>query len=181
MRWAALFMAMVIGSGCSHVSAHNPASDSEVHRRLILQRAAVLPWMDDGQCVVEHASEDWRAVVERCQQTLDWARIRVQDLQHRCPVANVDAATVQTMVGVCLLVQPELIVGAIVVVGVVVVAAAIAAELNKPPRDRCEEIAETCRATCAETELPTKNGDGFAFWRCVNACLERNGCRPGMY
>ena len=182
MRWDALVMVAVFGAGCGGrpvVRRQAPASQS--HRRLILERAAQLPWTDEGRCVVEHASAEWRTVVERCHPALDWSRLQVRDMDHRCAVANADAASVQAMVGVCLLVQPELVIGAIVIIGVVVVAAAIAAELNKPPRDRCEEIAATCRETCSETDLPTKNGDGFAFWRCVNACLERNGCAPGMY
>jgi len=119
--------------------------------------------------------------VESCYHSLDLDRLLFQDLGHQCGVANVDVASAQAMVGICLLVQPELIVGAIVVVGVVVLAAAIAAELEKPTRSRCEEVAEICRETCSETSLPTKNGDGFGLWNCVNACLARNGCGPGMY
>ncbi|MFL5348906.1 MAG: DUF6310 domain-containing protein [Hyalangium sp.] len=45
-------------------------------------------------------------------------------------MASADAATLETMVGICLLTQPELVVGAVVIVGVVVVAIAIKEELD---------------------------------------------------
>jgi hypothetical protein len=76
-------------------------------------------------------------LVERCYFALDLARIQFRDIDHRCPVAQADAAMVGQMVGICLLVQPELVVGAVVVVGVVVVAAAIAAELEKKFPCKC--------------------------------------------
>src|SRR5262249_26793720 len=77
-------------------------------------------------------------LVERCYRALDLTRLQFHDPDNRCAVASVDAATVEEMVGVCLLVQPELLVAAVVVVGVVVVAAAIAAELEKG--DSCDEL-----------------------------------------
>jgi hypothetical protein len=45
-------------------------------------------------------------------------------------VASTDVASLETMVGICLLSQPELVVGAVVVIGVVVVAVAIKEELD---------------------------------------------------
>jgi hypothetical protein len=183
MRLVAVLLAALLGVGCraDRAYVHPPASDPLAHRRLILARAAQLPWMDEGRCAVKEASGEWRALVERCYHALDLSRLRFQDIEHRCSVADADAASVQAMVGVCLLIQPELIVGAVVVIGVIVIAAALAAELNQPPRSRCEEVAVTCRESCTESSLPTKSGTGFEFWRCVNACLERNGCAPGMY
>ncbi|MCY1043462.1 DUF6310 domain-containing protein [Corallococcus sp. bb12-1] len=95
-----------------------------------LQRAAALPWMDDGRCVVREASQPWSGVVERCFHALDTRRIRFRDTARRCSVASADAATLEMMVGVCLLTQPELVVGAVVVVGLVVVAVAIHEEME---------------------------------------------------
>src|SRR5262249_11262434 len=91
------------------------------------------PWLDDGSCVVKQASERWAVLVERCFFALDVSRIQFRDVEHRCPVAQVDAATMAPIVGMCLMAQPELIVAAVGIIGVVVVAAAIAAELRKLP------------------------------------------------
>jgi hypothetical protein len=103
--------------------AHSP-------RLANLQRAAALPWTDDGRCVVEHASGPWATVVERCFHALDTRRVRFNDIDRRCPVASVDAASLPMMVGICLLVQPQLVVGAVIVIGAVVVAYAIHEELK---------------------------------------------------
>jgi hypothetical protein len=69
-------------------------------------------------------------VVERCFHALDTGRIRFRDTGRRCAVASTDAASLETMVGICLLAQPELVVGAVVIIGVVVVAVAIKEELD---------------------------------------------------
>jgi hypothetical protein len=90
-----------------------------------LQRAAALPWTDDGRCAVEQASHPWPVVVERCFHALETRRIRFRDTEGRCAVASTDAATLQTMIAFCLLAQPQLAVGAVVVIGAVVVAYAI--------------------------------------------------------
>jgi hypothetical protein len=95
-----------------------------------LQRAAALPWTDDGRCVVQSASDPWATVVERCFHALDTSRVRFHDTERRCPVASADAASLQMMVGMCLLVQPQLAVGAVVVIGAVVVAVAIHEQLK---------------------------------------------------
>src|SRR5262249_34950256 len=90
------------------------------------------------------------------------------DVEHRCSVAQVDTATVEEIVGVCLLVQPELAVGAIIIIGAVIVGAAIVAELapakaagcycfclqegvGKAPRDRVAN-AGVCRSICKGEE-----------------------------
>lgn len=46
-----------------------------------------------------------------------------------------------------------------------------------PPTD-CRAVAAQCREDCQEDLLV---GGSFAFWRCVNRCLEENGCPVGMY
>jgi hypothetical protein len=109
--------------------AHNP-------RIANLQRAAALPWRDEGQCVVQEASQPWPVVVERCFHALDTSRVRFNDTEGVCSVASAGALTVPAMVGICLLSQPYLVVGAVVVIGVVVAATVIAQELEEHQRMR---------------------------------------------
>jgi len=66
--------------------------------------------------------------VERCYQSLDHDRLEFHDTTGRCAVASTDAATLGF--GLCVLVAPELILGAVIVLGVVVVAVAIKEELD---------------------------------------------------
>lgn len=121
---------LLVLSACA-TSAPSPRAPAARNPRLAnLQRAASLPWKDEGRCVVQEASQPWPVVVERCFHALDTRRVRFRDTERRCPVASADAASVETMVGICLLTQPELAVGAVVVIGVVVVAAAIKEELD---------------------------------------------------
>jgi hypothetical protein len=39
-----------------------------------LQRAAQYPWLDEGRCVVQEASQPWGVVMERCYHALDKRR-----------------------------------------------------------------------------------------------------------
>jgi hypothetical protein len=132
-----------------------------------LRMAAKLPWTDDGRCVVREDSQPWGVMMERCYHALDKKRLRFNDTERRCSVASVDAASVETMVGICLLAQPELLVGAVVVIGVVVVAAAIAEELEAHERWRRahpeEESSSEAEGPVAQTqpspEEPVGNGE----------------------
>ncbi|WP_223641043.1 DUF6310 domain-containing protein [Corallococcus sp. EGB] len=117
---------LLLATACATTEA--PVSRSP--RLANLQRAATLPWRDDGRCVVREASRPWSDVVEQCFPALDTRRVRFRDVGHRCPVATADAASLEMVVGVCLLTQPELVVGAVVVMGAVVVAVAIREELE---------------------------------------------------
>ena len=45
-----------------------------------LQRAALYPWTDDGQCVVREASNEWPILAERCFHALDRDRVRFRDV-----------------------------------------------------------------------------------------------------
>lgn len=141
MRTVILTMGIfaIAGCGAHHSSggAREATPAPEDSRIANLQRAAQYPWTDYGACAVREAAGPWRTLVERCYQALDLARIQFRDVDHRCGVAQADAATIGQIVGICLLVQPELVVGAVVVVGVVVVAAAIAAELQKKEPCKC--------------------------------------------
>ncbi|AFE06928.1 hypothetical protein COCOR_06440 [Corallococcus coralloides DSM 2259] len=93
-----------------------------------LQRAATLPWTDEGRCVVREAARPWPTVVERCFQRLDHDRLRFHDTTGRCTVASADAAALG--IGVCVLAAPEIVVGAVLIIGAVVVAAAIQEALD---------------------------------------------------
>ena len=106
-----------------------------------LRRAVALPWKDEGRCVVAAANNPWRVVAERCFHVLDREKVLFRDIQHRCPVASVDAAEVQAMVGFCLLVQPELVVGAVVVASAFVVAGAIVQAIDAYELRQREEAA----------------------------------------
>jgi len=80
-----------------------------------LQRAAKLPWLDDGTCAVREAAGEWRMLAERCYHALDLSRIQFRDVDHRCPVAQTNVAAVQVVVGICLLAALELAVDAVIV------------------------------------------------------------------
>ncbi|SEK95365.1 hypothetical protein SAMN05444354_103159 [Stigmatella aurantiaca] len=62
--------------------------------------------------------------------------MRFHDTEGVCPVATVGAATVPAMVAICLLSQPYIVVGAVVVIGAVVVAVPIQEELEAHARRR---------------------------------------------
>ncbi|WP_375772592.1 DUF6310 domain-containing protein [Archangium gephyra] len=93
-----------------------------------LRRAAKLPWTDGGRCVVEEAGQPWADLVERCYHALDHERVRFRDTTGRCSVASAGAGALG--IGLCVLAAPELVVGAVVVVGVMVVGFAISEALE---------------------------------------------------
>ena len=104
-----------------------------------LQRAAALPWADNGQCVVQEASNEWPVLVERCYQALDHERIQFRDPTGRCAVASAGAAALG--LGMCILVAPEIVVGAVIITGAVVIAAAIKEELDAYERSASRDLA----------------------------------------
>jgi hypothetical protein len=134
----------------------------ESRRLANLRRAAQYPWTDEGACAVREASGEWKTLVERCFQALDLSRIQFRDLKKQCPVAQEDAASVEEAVAICLLVQPELAVGAIVVIGAIVVAAAIAAEIE------ASEARKGCTCLCAGKNV--LYGDGTVKVKDISAC-----------
>jgi hypothetical protein len=67
-------------------------------------------------------------LVERCFGALDQDRIRFNDPTGRCAVASAGAAAVG--LGVCILAAPEIVVGAVIIMGVVVVGFAIQEALD---------------------------------------------------
>jgi len=157
----AYLMLLVWLTACATPTQRLQARVLPLSRLANLQRAAALPWKDDGRCVVAESSQPWPLIAERCFHALDTRRVRFHDLQRRCPVASADAATLQTMVGVCLLAQPELVVGVVVVIGAVVVAAAIVQAINEYPLKETAHRDATTRkkAKGVPVAMPTPTPD----------------------
>jgi hypothetical protein len=103
-----------------------------------LQRAAALPWVDGGRCVVREASNEWHVLAERCYHTLDLDRVQFRDVTGKCAVAVAPAIAVG--VGVCLLAAVEFAAGVVIFVGSAwVVATAINEELAAYERSSASE------------------------------------------
>ncbi|NPD21860.1 DUF6310 domain-containing protein [Corallococcus exiguus] len=128
MRLRACIAILLFISGCAATEPITREPAARGRRSANLQRAAALPWRDDGRCVVREASEPWPVLVERCYPALDHDRVEFHDTTGRCTVASADAATLG--LGVCVLAAPEIAVGAVIVLGVVVVAVAIKEEFD---------------------------------------------------
>ncbi|MCP3059552.1 DUF6310 domain-containing protein [Myxococcus sp. K38C18041901] len=127
MRLRACAALLLLLSACA-TTEPSPRSPATRNPRVAnLQRAATLPWADGGQCVVREASNAWAVLVERCFHALDHDRLEFRDVTGRCAVASAGAAALG--LGICVLIAPEIIVGAVIVAGAVVVAAAINEEL----------------------------------------------------
>ncbi|MCK8496991.1 DUF6310 domain-containing protein [Myxococcus fulvus] len=149
MRFGACAVVVLLLSACA-TSAPEPREHTSRSPRLAnLQRAASLPWMDQGRCAVREASQPWPVLAERCYQALDHDRLEFRDTTGRCSVASTGAAAVA--LGLCVLAAPEIIVGTIIVLGVVVVAAAIhdALEVHELRHRYAEEAGDTSGATQA--------------------------------
>ncbi|MBN8466692.1 hypothetical protein JYJ95_09210 [Corallococcus exiguus] len=128
MRFRAGIALLLFLSACA-TSTPAPGTPGMRSQRLTnLERAAKLPWADDGRCVVREASQPWPVLVERCYQALDHDRIEFRDTTGRCAVASAGAAAVG--IGFCVLAAPEIVVGAVIVIGVVVVGVAIKEALD---------------------------------------------------
>jgi hypothetical protein len=85
---------LVLLSACA-TTGPSPKSQAAGSLRLAnLQRAAALPWTDDGHCVVREAENEWPVLAERCFHALDHERVRFQDVKGRCAVAQAGAAAV---------------------------------------------------------------------------------------
>jgi len=100
-----------------------------------LERAAALPWMDDGRCAVREASQPWAVLVERCFQALDHDRIRPTDPAGRCGIAFAEVAPETEAAGAlaieaCVVAAPEVAAVGVIVIGAVVVGVAIKEALD---------------------------------------------------
>ncbi|MBU8898892.1 hypothetical protein KRR26_25090 [Corallococcus sp. M34] len=115
---------LLLFSGCA-TSAPSPREIPARDPRLDnFQRAAKLPWTDNGHCVAHEAANEWPVLAERCFHALERDRVRFRDITRKCALASVDAAGPAAM-ALCVFAAPELVAGAVVVIGAVVVAAAI--------------------------------------------------------
>lgn len=65
-----------------------------------------------------------------------------------------------------------------VAIAITILPGAIVAGPPQAISPRCKKIAATCRKECGDK---IGGNNPFPFWKCVNDCLERNGCPPGMY
>ncbi|MCY1033987.1 DUF6310 domain-containing protein [Corallococcus sp. BB11-1] len=131
-------LALLLLLAACATTAPGPKEAAAPNPRLAnLQRAAALPWVDDGRCVVRESSNAWSVLVERCFHTLDAERIRFRDSTGRCTVASAGAATLG--MGICILAAPEIVVGAVIITGVVVVAIAIQEEWDAYERRATRE------------------------------------------
>ena len=151
MRFRACIALLLVFSACA-TSTPTPGTHAPRTQRLInLERAAKLPWADDGRCAVREASQPWPVLVERCYRALDHDRIEFHDTPGRCTVASADAAAVG--IGFCVLAAPEIAVGAVIVLGVVVVGVAIKEALDAYElRHAYPEEAGTSRGTKVSSE-----------------------------
>nr|WP_128798527.1 DUF6310 domain-containing protein [Corallococcus coralloides] len=123
MRLRACAALLLVLTACAATPPSPGRPTARPPRIANLQRAAALPWTDGGRCVVREASQPWPVLAEQCYQFLDHERIEFHDTTGRCAVASAGAAAVG--VGFCVLAAPEIVVGAVIVIGVVVVAVAI--------------------------------------------------------
>ncbi|MBN8228567.1 hypothetical protein JYK02_13730 [Corallococcus macrosporus] len=142
-RTCSTLLLLCVLSACATSAPH---SGTRSPRLANLQRAAKLPWTDEGRCVVREASQPWPVLMEQCYPSLDHDRLEFHDTEGRCAVASAGAGALG--VGLCVLAAPEIAVGAVIVLGVVVVAVAIKEELDAYElRHAYPEEAGTSRGT----------------------------------
>lgn len=137
MRLRASLALLLLLSACATSAPHRNEAAARSPRLANLQRAAELPWKDEGRCVVRESSQPWPTLVERCFHALDHDRVRFNDPTGRCTLASAGAAAMG--IGVCILAAPELAVGAVVVAGAVVVGLAIQESLDAYERNASRE------------------------------------------
>jgi hypothetical protein len=88
LRFRACIALLLYVSACA-MSASSPREPAARDPRIAnLQRAATLPWTDEGRCAVREASEPWPVLAERCFHALDHDRIEFHDTTGRCAVAG---------------------------------------------------------------------------------------------
>lgn len=123
-----------------------------------LQRAAQWPWTDEGRCAVREASQEWPVLAERCYPVLDRERVEFHDLTGKCSVASAGAAALG--MGLCVFAAPEIVVGAVVVIGVVAIAAVIQEELQAYERNASRQRGKPQAPSSASREAePIASGE----------------------
>ncbi|WP_426748831.1 DUF6310 domain-containing protein [Myxococcus faecalis] len=160
MRLRACAALLLFSSACA-TSTPNPGARTSRSQQLAnLQRAATLPWTDGGRCVVREAAHPWPVLAERCFAVLDHDRVRLNDRTGRCAVASTAAAALG--VGLCVLAAPEIVVGAVIVLGAVVVGVAIKEALdayalsgNRPNEDEAAPRTKSAPRDTSANRKPT--------------------------
>jgi len=141
LRTCSAPLLLLLLSACATMDPSPGEPEAPSPRLANLQRAALYPWTDDGQCVVREASNEWPILAERCFHALDHDRVRFRDVTKRCAVAYADAAA-PAVVALCVFAAPEIVVGAVVVISAVVVAAAIQEQIDAYQRNASRERAK---------------------------------------
>jgi hypothetical protein len=130
MRLRVCSVLLVLLSACATTEPSLKEQRARSLRVANLERAAGLPWRDEGRCVVREAENEWPVVAERCFHALEHERVRFHDVTGRCAVASAGAAVGVGGAALCILAAPEIAVGAVMVLGGVVVGVAIAEALE---------------------------------------------------
>jgi uncharacterized protein DUF6310 len=172
-------------SACATMEPTPGEMDAPSPRLANLQRAALYPWTDDGQCVVREASNEWPILAERCFHALDRDRIRFRDVTKQCAVAYAGAVA-PAAVALCIFAAPEIVVGAVIVIGAVVVAAAIQEGIDAYQRDASRERAKPKTQTqpsnqqepVTKTEPKPKGLDRDWLPPTSSDPTERSECKP---
>lgn len=193
---SAVLLLVVVQGGCmtptkGHAPPSNGVREFEVEadinsseasriRRLRLanlNRADKYPWTDDGRCAVRESSGDWATLVENCYDDLDLKRIKFTNPPAVCALAQASAISldeVQRLVGICVLVQPELIeIGAVIIVGIV---------LAKAIQEAVREISCDDHFTkCLDTDVADIPGPLWGHSQCHacrDVCVQNGGVWP---
>ncbi|MBN1206194.1 MAG: hypothetical protein JXB05_14850 [Myxococcaceae bacterium] len=183
-RTCSALLLLLLLSACATMDPSPEALEAPSPRLANLQRAALYPWTDDGQCVVREASNEWPVLAERCLYALDRDRVRFRDVTKRCAVAYADAAA-PAAVALCIFAAPEIVVGAVVVIGAVVVAAAIQEGIDAYQRHASRERAKLkTQPTPAkeplanQTPKPKGSPTGDIFPLPTDSPTDRLKCEP---
>ncbi|WP_075010394.1 DUF6310 domain-containing protein [Stigmatella aurantiaca] len=171
-------------SACATIEP-SPGEPEALSPRLAnLQRAALYPWTDDGQCVLRETSNEWPVLAERCFRALDRDRVRFRDVTKRCAVAYAGAAA-PAAVALCVFAAPEIVAGAVIVIGAVVVATAIQEGIDSYQRNASHERAKpkTQRRLAQEplanrAPKPKGAGAGDIFPPSPGTKPRRSACEP---
>src|SRR3954464_11613660 len=143
---------LLLLSACATTEANRQAVAPD-RRVSNLQRAATLPWVDDGQCAVREASGEWAVLVERCFHSLDLGKIRFRDVTGKCRVAQAGEATMVLEMGLCILAGPEIAGAVIIVASAAAVAYAIHEALEAYERSSAPERGKP------EVRAPSSSGN----------------------
>jgi hypothetical protein len=143
LRTCSAPLLLLLLSACATMEPSPGEWEDPSPRLANLQRAALYPWTDDGQCVVGEASTEWPILAERCFHALDRDRVRFRDVSKRCAVAYAGAdAAAPAAVALCIFAAPEIVAGAVIVIGAVVVAAAVQEGIDAYERNASRERAK---------------------------------------